>query len=186
MPSNRPDDLLTDILGSLANSLPEDARFINLNGSRSEEPLDPFRFANPLEAFDSLLKDLGDHLAEGDPADSGDAADVDSATPHEPNVSVATTDEDVVVTVDLPGISLDNVTVMVVGETLLVDGARPKVDEALTVEYDGVQRGRVFAEVELPTTVTKDQVSASLKDGVLTVSIARATAALEPFEVAVS
>jgi len=79
-----------------------------------------------------------------------------------------------VVTCELPGVSSDALEVSVTGRELTIKGERP-APEGTDRRYDRHERGHgpFSRTIELPGPVETDNLSASLKHGVLTVQLAR-------------
>lgn len=90
-------------------------------------------------------------------------------------MDVATTDDEYVVTVDLPGFDRDDVEVRVTDDTLHITAEREReLDEEAA---DFVRRERSFERasrsIDLPESVDADAVSARMRSGVLTVRVPR-------------
>jgi HSP20 family protein len=84
-------------------------------------------------------------------------------------------DDEFVVTVDLPGFERDDVDLRVTDKTLRITAEREeKTDEedAEYVRHERRQR-RASRSVRLPEEVVKDEVSAKMRNGVLTVTLPR-------------
>jgi HSP20 family protein len=94
-----------------------------------------------------------------------------------PLADVSETEDAYVVDVDLPGVKRDQVDVEVTGSELVITG------EVTGREREGVLRratrrqGRFEYRTTLPGDVDPDKISASLADGVLTVTVPKAAAA---------
>ncbi|PRY14004.1 Hsp20/alpha crystallin family protein [Kineococcus rhizosphaerae] len=103
-----------------------------------------------------------------------------------PAAEITRDGDDAVVTLDLPGVAADDVTVEVEQNRLVVRGERkdPRAEDARgrTERRYGTFR-RSFS---LPSTVTAEAVSASSDAGVLTVRVAGAHAAAQPTRIAVT
>lgn len=84
----------------------------------------------------------------------------------------------VTVTAELPGVAPEDVEVSVVGRRLTIRGERGAGTPGEGVRYHRRERtgGRFGRAVTLPFPVEGDQVAATLKDGVLTVTLPRAEA----------
>lgn len=88
-------------------------------------------------------------------------------------------DEDrVTVTAELPGVARDALDVSVVGRRLTIRGERGTAAPGEGGRYHRRERdaGRFGRALNLPFAVESDQVSATLRDGVLTVTLPRAEA----------
>ena len=95
-----------------------------------------------------------------------------------PNVEVVEGDKHLVVSAELPGLSEKDVEITLDDDGLTLRGERK-------AEQNGEQQGFVFSErffgrfqrsIALPSEVDKDGVSASMKDGVLTVTLPKVEA----------
>lgn len=93
-------------------------------------------------------------------------------------VNVWADPESVTVTAELPGVSPKDVEVSVVGRRLTIRGERAPAAPGEGVRYHRRERGggRFGRAVTLPFPVEGDRVAATLKDGVLTVTLPRAEA----------
>ena len=101
--------------------------------------------------------------------------DSEVATFNHPSLDVATDNDKVVVTAELPGIDLKDLDLTVEGRQLSIKGSRSEV-KASNLKW--IRRERSFGEFErkisLPYTVETEKVEASYKNGVLTVTLPRA------------
>lgn len=93
-----------------------------------------------------------------------------------PPVSVAQTDENVIVTVEVPGVSLEDLALTVEKDTLVVSGKRP---ERRAGENDVLHRqerytGSFTRAITLPSRIDADGVKATYTRGILTVTLPRA------------
>ncbi len=80
--------------------------------------------------------------------------------------------ESIVVQAELPGVSTENVEINLLGNTLTLKGFRPpSAVTGATVHRKEQQTGDFERAVALPTEVDPDRVEATLKDGLLTVTI---------------
>lgn len=84
----------------------------------------------------------------------------------------------VTVTCELPGVARDQVDVSVVRRRLTIRGERTAAEPGEGGRYHRREReaGRFGRAVTLPFPVEADQVAATLRDGVLTVTLPRAEA----------
>ena len=90
-----------------------------------------------------------------------------------PLADVRETDEEVIVTVDLPGMDKGDIEINVTEDTLEVKAERKAEKEEKEEEF--YRKERTFARCErslkLPAEVKADEAKASLKDGVLEVHL---------------
>lgn len=96
--------------------------------------------------------------------------------------------DDAVVRLDLPGLSAEDVTVEVDGDSLVVRGERKdtRVQEGRDVRRSEVRYGAFRRAFTLPAQVAADAVSASYDAGVLTVRVAGAHTANQPTRITVT
>jgi len=95
-----------------------------------------------------------------------------------PAMNVRADHDQVTVTAELPGVSLEDVDVSVVGRRLTIRGERRTSEPAAGGRYHRREReaGRFGRAVNLPYPVEVSAVTAALKEGVLTITLPRATA----------
>jgi HSP20 family protein len=93
--------------------------------------------------------------------------------PWMPAMDVYETDDELVVTVELPGMSADDVDVSVEDATLTVSGTRAFSSEVKEESYHRIERryGTFSRAVTLPPQVDTTRVDARFADGVLTVEV---------------
>ncbi len=93
-----------------------------------------------------------------------------------PALDVRDTPENVVVTLELPGLTKEDIQIELLEDVLTVSGERKRESE--TQEGETFRSERVFGRFErslaLPAAVTPDKVSATYKDGILTVTMPKA------------
>ncbi len=81
------------------------------------------------------------------------------------------------VEVDVPGLELNQIEVTVEDNTLTVAGKRPAVELENVVRYCNERGSSEFRRViQLPTETDSDRVDATLKNGVLTITLPKAEA----------
>jgi HSP20 family protein len=90
-----------------------------------------------------------------------------------PPADVAVSDSDIVVTMDLPGLTSENISIEVVDNALTVRGERRRAQAPEGTEFAHLERGvgRFERSVRLPAGVDPDTVTASLEDGVLSLIV---------------
>ena len=82
------------------------------------------------------------------------------------------------VEVEVPGLSLDDLSVEVLGNELHIAGERKdEADEKATVHRRERSVSRFRRTLSLPTDINPDSVDASLRNGILTVRLPKAEAA---------
>ena len=94
---------------------------------------------------------------------------------HIPNVDIFSTQDAVIVEVELPGVKKEDIDVAVVKSTLTVRALKLECVEEGKVNYVCMERafGRVFRAIELPCPVDTGRIKAVYRDGILTISIPR-------------
>jgi HSP20 family protein len=93
-----------------------------------------------------------------------------------PAVDMHETKDDLVLNVELPGVSEKDVTVSITGDVLSIKGERRWEDETKDRQY--LHNERVYGQferlVQLPMAVQADKVKASYRDGVLAITLPKA------------
>jgi HSP20 family protein len=93
--------------------------------------------------------------------------------PFAPSTDIAVGDHDVVLTMDLPGLTADDVTIEIVDGRLVVRGERPAPQPQAGSRY--VRRERAFGAFErhltLPTDVDPATITAAMEHGVLSLLV---------------
>lgn len=91
----------------------------------------------------------------------------------EPPMDVYETEEDVVLLLELPGVTLDDVNVTEHKGVLTIRGLRrdPSPSGRIRCHHMELVQGNFERQVRLPLGVDKEQITAKLKEGLLTVSI---------------
>jgi HSP20 family protein len=93
-----------------------------------------------------------------------------------PRIDMQETETDYVIEADLPGVSRDDITVSVEGQTLVISGERQAEDTRDADGWRHVERafGKFQRAFQLPTTVNADGIEAQYRDGVLSVHVPKA------------
>ena len=91
-----------------------------------------------------------------------------------PRTDVEERDDAYVVELELPGVRESDVEVSLAGRRLTVSGERKEKERIGLLRRRTRNVGRFHYEVELPGAVDEDGVTASLDDGVLTVTLPKA------------
>lgn len=94
-----------------------------------------------------------------------------------PAADVATEGNDIVITVELPGIKAEEVDITLEGRKLTIAGEHSRNETAEGDRYlaRGLRRGSYARSFAVPEGTTSDQISADLQDGLLKVRIADVT-----------
>lgn len=95
-----------------------------------------------------------------------------------PPVNILTSENDVVVTSEIPGINLEDVDLTVTGDTLTIRGKRQpqEIKEGQTWHRRERSCGEFFRTIRLPFTVENSKVSADYNKGILRITLPRAEA----------
>lgn len=90
-----------------------------------------------------------------------------------PSMDVYETEDEIVVTVDIPGIDPKDVDVSVEDSTLTVSGKREFSNEVKEESYHRIERryGSFARAIALPQTADTEKVAASFDKGVLTIEV---------------
>jgi len=103
-----------------------------------------------------------------------------------PLMNIYDAKDDILVTVELPGISRDQVSITANDGLLTIKGKRP--DDAPGTKYAVIRRERSVGEFEksvrIPSTVLQDRISATFKNGVLAITLPKAEEA-KPKQIAI-
>lgn len=123
---------------------------------------------NPFEEIENLFDQMNRELEEFGRQLEGGGADTASA-------DVLETDDEVVVTLDLPGFGIDDITVTVDDRELVVTADREAETEATDpgARYHRRERSRrgVSRRIRLPADVRGEEADAEHERGVLTVTL---------------
>jgi HSP20 family protein len=92
-----------------------------------------------------------------------------------PRIDVAETDKDIEVTVELPGLEEKDVEVTMVDDLLTIRGEKKREKEEKGKDYQLVERsyGSFIRQLRLPFDADSSKVSATFKNGVLTVKVGK-------------
>jgi HSP20 family protein len=83
--------------------------------------------------------------------------------------------EGLIVTAELPGFIPDDIDISVTGDTLTVSGKRQPEETLETVQYHRQERtyGEFSRTVQLPYPVNRDKVEATVRKGILQITLPR-------------
>lgn len=97
----------------------------------------------------------------------------------QPRTDVYETDVAYVVEADLPGVTMQDISVQLAGTTVVIAGKRESTHPGGAETQPGVERpcGTFRRAFTLPTAVKSDEVQATYTNGVLTVTIPKTDAA---------
>ena len=123
---------------------------------------------NHFNTFDRML----DNFFRGGVQDDGSLA----VSYWTPAVDIAELDNEFVVKVELPGINKDDVKITLESNILTIRGEKKEETNVKEENYHRVERtyGSFQRSFKLPTTVKGDNIDATYKDGILTVTLPKA------------
>ncbi len=125
----------------------------------------------PFLTFQQEMNRLFDEVFRGTgfgPLGLGGEGDVFS-----PRVDAVETDEEIQVSVDLPGVNPEDVNVTVSRDVLTISGEKEKVQEEKGRSFFRAERsyGTFKRSLSLPATVDAEKVDAVFRDGVLKITL---------------
>jgi HSP20 family protein len=99
--------------------------------------------------------------------------------PWQPRTDISETDAAYIVEVDLPGMTIHDISVRLEGTTVVIAGQRQSTPSESANHQARVERpcGTFQRAFTLPTAVKQDEVQATYANGVLTITIPKADAA---------
>ena len=94
-----------------------------------------------------------------------------------PPVDIIELPDEILVQIDLPGLSAESVELSLVGNMLTVTGSRPSYEFASDARVHLRERsvGSFQRSIPLPAAVNNDAIRAETRDGLLTVTLRKAT-----------
>jgi len=104
-----------------------------------------------------------------------DVVDTYARIPYRPQIDVSGDENHYEITLNVPGLSPDDVAIDVQGDRLIIRGQKEEKSETKDQHYYRTERsiGAFQRTLSLPEDANSDEISASLKDGVLLLSIPR-------------
>ena len=103
-----------------------------------------------------------------------------------PSADVTVSENDMVLTMDLPGLTADDLEIEAVNDHLIVRGERkrPELPEGSRCAFNERSFGRFERRVHLPHGIDADAITASMDNGVLSLIVPK-PAALKPRTIAI-
>lgn len=100
------------------------------------------------------------------------------AAPGFPAMNIWSNEENLIVTAELPGVDSNEIDVNVIGDTLILSGARTpeKLDEGARYHRQERGHGKFTRSLQLPFVVDAGKVEATLENGMLRILLPRAEA----------
>jgi HSP20 family protein len=138
---------------------------------------------NPAWELGLLRREMDRLFSEFTPARQGE----DTSAVWMPRADLAETDDAWLLSLDLPGVSGDDVEVTMKDDTLTISGERRATHAQQEGRFHRIERtyGRFFRTVQFATPVNAQDVEATFDNGVLTVRVAKAEAS-KPRRIAVT
>ena len=120
-----------------------------------------------IEKTRSEMDRLLDTFIFGRPRTSGPVGEEE----WQPPIDVAETENELVVNVEIPGVDPKDIDVSLSGDTLFIRGEKKPETEEKGEDYHLLERnyGTFVRSIHLPVEVQNDKISASYKNGVLTI-----------------
>jgi HSP20 family protein len=97
-----------------------------------------------------------------------------------PSVNVLNGPREMVVQAELAGVRREDIDLSITGETLVITGNKKPLGDEETIHYQRRERGsgEFSRTIVLPDAVEAEKVNATLSDGILTIRLPKAEAAL--------
>ena len=91
------------------------------------------------------------------------------------NLDVAESEDEIIVSVDLPGVDPKDIDISLTGDVLTIKGEKKEESEEKKRDYHRMERryGSFSRSVALPPAADPEKVSASYKDGVLKITLGK-------------
>lgn len=91
------------------------------------------------------------------------------------NLDVAETEDEIIVSIDLPGVDPKDIDISLTGDVLTIKGEKKEEAEEKKRNYHRMERryGSFSRSVALPPAADPEKVSASYKDGVLKITLGK-------------
>jgi HSP20 family protein len=98
----------------------------------------------------------------------------------DPKVNISETETDLIITAEVPGMSSDELKVDISGARLTLRGEKRTENEESGTHYHRIERsyGTFSRSFTLPSYVRSEEINASYKDGVLTLTLPKEEKAL--------
>lgn len=143
-------------------------------------PMRSWQPINPFETMRDMMNRMMDTFIEPLTRVAAPSGMRVRAQPFRPNVDVIEEDEDIRVIVEVPGMSPDDLAVMVTQDSVVIRGEKKQEQ----IEGKGVHRaertyGAFRRVIPLPGDVDKDNVQATFKNGILTVILQKSKEAVK-------
>ncbi len=99
-----------------------------------------------------------------------------TTTVWQPLVDIKETNNEFIVTAELPGMKKDDIHIAYKDGVLTIEGERKQEKEEKDVNFHRVERryGKFYRTFQLPSQIQEDKIEATYKDGVLTIVLPKA------------
>ena len=96
-----------------------------------------------------------------------------------PSVNVLSSNEEMVIECELPGVERDEIDLSIAGETVVIKGSK-KCECEGDIQYHRRERGSgdFSRTVVLPEKIDADRISATMSEGILTIRLPKSEAAM--------
>ncbi|MFO7750374.1 MAG: Hsp20/alpha crystallin family protein [Desulfobacteraceae bacterium] len=128
-------------------------------------------FAQLHQDFDRMVDTMMSRFGSGFPGEWGNFSD----QVLKPTLDISASENDYTISVEVPGVDRNDVSLEVVNDTLTIRGEKKQEKENKDGGYYTVERsyGSFQRVLNLPEDADQDTIEAGFKDGVLTITIPR-------------
>ena len=144
------------------------------------KPTETQQLVDQMERFyDSIARrafEIFEHSGHGNGRDLADWFEAESEVLHPVHLQLAESDDAFTVKAEVPGFEARELDIQVQGNRLTISGkheAREETRKGKTI-YSECSANEVFRSIGLPADVESSKVSATLKDGVVTIELPKA------------
>lgn len=131
------------------------------------------RWNRPTRGLDRLQREVNDLFEDFFPAPESGEDDEHRSAVWSPRVDISETDDSHVISMDLPGLTKEDVGITLENNVLKVSGEREMSSEENEGDYARIERayGRFFRSFNLGDGVDPEQIEATHENGVLTIRV---------------
>ncbi|TGN39443.1 Hsp20/alpha crystallin family protein [Marinobacter confluentis] len=131
---------------------------------------------NPVSEFEDLINRYNRYFGVARSNGEREGKDLFSRTDWAPAVDIKETDQAFSIEAELPGMSKDDVKVTVQDGVLSIQGERRQEEETGDRKHHRIERvyGSFIRRFTLPDNVDENSIRANFKDGVLSLTLAKA------------
>jgi len=91
-----------------------------------------------------------------------------------PSVNIYETENEYVLTAELPGVNKENLNVSIDNKTLIIEGKIENYTENLTLEHEEYTVANYYRTFNVGESIDKEKIEAVIKNGVLTLTLPKA------------